>query len=110
MPASFSGPGRVSDAAPLASLGVPCFNLSMSERDDFITALVEDTVDGYEKVLSAASMKQMRAALYDAFAAHPAFVALIDENLPRAVPDASEERALGDAASAAAKEAAKKHG
>lgn len=64
----------------------------MSERDDFILGVVEDTLDGYEKILSPAAMKQMRAAMLDAFEAHPVLSAIIDENLPRAVPDRSGER------------------
>ncbi len=69
----------------------------MAEPRDLVNELVEDTLAGYEDVLSPSALGQLRALLADSFAAHEVLRGLAAEQAPRAAPERSDELPAGEA-------------
>ena len=72
----------------------------MGKLEDHIEELVDETMAGYEGILSPESMMQLRALLSDAFETHPVLRELANEDMPREV-DQSGDVPLDPAADAA---------
>ncbi len=66
------------------------------QRRELVDALVDDTVKGYEGLVSRAVMKQLRSALQDSLEAHPVMDELVDEHVARIpVENSGEQRRDG---------------